>query len=598
MNNKLLSYCIPVMNRLDDIKASLWRNLEVNRSLEDSVEFVVACFDADDECQNWVFTNFQDDLRSGYLRFVRKMPLDYWHFSWGKNAFKDLISGKIYSSLDGDNFVSLEETRKTLEVFERLSYNCIFHHFSGDWGDGTSGRVSMPVWVYKEIGYDERLLPRQYDEMDAMITAMKEYPFLVLVVLKGVDIFRMSKGLAEFRERERLINRRVEVAYPQREKPINPRGGGYVGHDPILRAFQMFNQTYSSYKNSSIPENQEHYLTELRRWKKDLLSVAEPSRLERLTLERVSDASPGESLEGIHVFSVVKNDESFLRSWYEHYKARGVAGFFLVDDFSDEPISKVFEGSDDVYVYKPRVADFRSAKTFWLQVLMTSRIRPGAWCLTVDADEFVDVEQSRFHGSFERLVSYLEERDRELCPGLLLEMLPETSVSDSDDWKSQFTAYYFDPTIEDEKYERFHSVKWAFGNFWRISRSLDFRFRVAGTIDCLRKISLFRWQPGMELNQGFHALELDGEDLFSPSAWMNQDVILPVCHYKLKKIYWPEERANKEAGKFAQYHSRTRMNLEKIFYGVRDSARHSAEQLPTRLPYRGADDFPFVKGFC
>jgi hypothetical protein len=62
VSNILLSFCVPVMNRLSDIQATLRRNLDDNINERHQIEFIVVCFDKDDKAAKWVKENFQEEL--------------------------------------------------------------------------------------------------------------------------------------------------------------------------------------------------------------------------------------------------------------------------------------------------------------------------------------------------------------------------------------------------------------------------------------------------------------------------------------------------------------------------------------------------------
>ena len=94
-STRQVSYCIPVMNRPDDIRSSLKFNLDQNRDLKNDVEFIVLFFDQDNSTHDWIRQEFADDLRTSYLRLVLSTKLKEWHFCKAKTAFADLFEEKF-----------------------------------------------------------------------------------------------------------------------------------------------------------------------------------------------------------------------------------------------------------------------------------------------------------------------------------------------------------------------------------------------------------------------------------------------------------------------------------------------------------------------
>ena len=113
---KLISYCIPVMNRTADIKKTLYSNMSVIRKFSENAELIINCFDADDDLFLWINKKFNSDIKSGLLQLNKLKPLMHWHFCWAKNSFKPYISSKYYASLDGDNYLTEREVAATINI--------------------------------------------------------------------------------------------------------------------------------------------------------------------------------------------------------------------------------------------------------------------------------------------------------------------------------------------------------------------------------------------------------------------------------------------------------------------------------------------------
>lgn len=589
MKSTLLSYCVPIMNRLDDLKATLESNLQVIAPYASTVEMVVSCFDAGESTEQWVSSNFSEQMRAGYLRFIRQDPLPFWHFSWAKNSFGPHISGKYYSSLDGDNFLGKDEVERTLRLLEddRLEY--MIHHWSGSWGDGTSGRVTIPTWVYKDVGYLRNILPRQFDEIGLLLRAVEKYPWLVLVSRPGVDVIAESRYAKEFLEHNNLAINRMEVDLGSAESPRNPRGKGYVNKDEKLRLFQKVNADFTLYTASSNATAKEKFEARL---KQDLSLLYRSS----VRGEVVSVTFTGAALDkltrsdALTVYSVVHNDFHLLPRWLEHYRALGVQRFIIVDDNSIPPLEEYLV-DEDVYVLRPLVGDFKSFKVAWIRLLMAECQEPNSWVVTVDSDEFVDIP-TRLHAGgstgapLVRFCQALDAKGQLHAPGLLIDLLPEGGINRSGgSFMDEMRFHLWRPPDDSSGYRSLKPIKWAFSNYWPASFRVDARHRLFNTIDCLRKIPVVKFDESVELNQGYHTLYRHSRQLSTEEIWFDPDVVLPIRHYKMCSLFLEADHLEERKKRTASYFGRTERNLVRIYRSDRDELLMTWRLTPFKKVY-------------
>lgn len=566
----VISYCIPLMGRMGDIQITLSDNLSAHRDMVDRVEFIVVIFCDDGSISNWIASHFSSDIASGLLRVVRDDDtLDSWHFGKAKNAFRPHISGEIYSSLDGDNFVSEEETRRLLEVRERYAGHFLMHHFSGEWGDGTSGRISVPTEIYRAVGYDPLLLPRQFDEIDLILRALKRFPAMPFVCRSmEKNIFTKSSHARQFREDECLPNRIVTFEDYAHRPPANPRGGEYVSKTAYLKHMGNVNAAISALSNGLNAKKAALLTSRLTNDKHQFLDAI-PREAAIDTFFRVKSDRRQVIPTAISAFLVVKNEEHFLSPLLQHYRKLGVGNFFIVDDGSDKPVRTLVD-APDVHVFEPKVGTFRTFKTAWIEALAKAYLPEGAWILTIDADEFIQMPYG--FSDFVELAFWLEENNKFYLPGLMMDLLPGPGIVPAQlenaerDFAKLFThcANFCGPASEE--YKTHSSIAWAFGAYADLSWRIDIRYHLFGTIDSLRKIPLIRYIKGCHLNQGFHSLHYtDGSKALGHEVWKSRP-LLPVYHYKLIRLFSDQARTRmlKEAG---NYHERTEANLKRIFAG-------------------------------
>lgn len=585
-----ISYCIPVMNRPDDIRGTLRRNLHANAAWRDAIEFIVLFFDRDEETRDWIRREFAEDLADGYLRLLVSDRLDGWHFGKAKNAFRNIATGSVYSSLDGDNFVTAEETEALLDIHARHGGAFILHHFGGRWGDGSSGRVSLPMALYRAVGYDESLLPRQYDEMDMIVSTALRFPKVPVLRHEGNPILRSGRS-GGFARDAGIANPIVAAPAPRRLAPLNPKARNYVLADPMLRAMQGFNQAFCYVKNAPTPALRAKYLRLAVEHRHRLVDATPGAALVEMLFESprpVPEAAPGE----ICVFACMKDDEAYLQAFRAHYHGLGAAHLFIVDDRSATPIAERLAGPG-IHVFRPKVGAFATAKGLWLEALIKAFLAPGAWALTVDADEFLDLPPPYDH--LGEVTAALEARGIDFAPGLLLDMLPRAGVDvgalgAAADFAAHFDAHAWVETEPGDDYARHPSIIWGFGQHAGVSWRVDARFHAFGTFDSLRKLPLAQVRSQRHLNQGFHNLHCtDGAPSPGTEIW-ESGLVLPIRHYKLAKLFSDEgrRRAMERIAGGPVYHGRTTDNIARIFGADAGTALARLAALPRRTYDRSA----------
>lgn len=163
---KTLSFCITCKNRFHQISQTLKKNLDDNRLHNDWIEFILVDFGSTDGLHDWIIDNFDDDLNSGYLKYYYTDELTYWHASIGKNTAHYCANHEIVVNLDCDNFVGYLGGQFVIQNFLR-NENIVLHQFSGNYTDGSFGRISVLKNYFDFIGgYDESLNSIGYEDND------------------------------------------------------------------------------------------------------------------------------------------------------------------------------------------------------------------------------------------------------------------------------------------------------------------------------------------------------------------------------------------------------------------------------------------------
>lgn len=564
----MIYYCIPLMNRLDDIQATLAQNLSVVSNFS-NVKIILNLFDSDNLSYEWTLNNFQFYIDKGILEVNKLKPLLFWHFSWAKNSFRELIDDHgVYSSLDGDNYLCQEEVARTKQIYTELG-SSVIHHFTGSWGDGSSGRVSVPSILYKKYGYSNDIYPRQFDEITLIMNILTQEDGVKFVCRNGVDIFEKSWFLKQFKSKNDWEPKIFSLDLGDTPPPENPKGVGYVKSDLKLELFTKINANYSLLKLSLGKSSKEYFSKCLSEAKRNALKTQVFSQIAKNTVIPCDTRYDLNLSSEPTLYAVIKNDSFFIKSWLNHYRSIGVKRFIIVDDNSEEPLSTLALGGD-VFVFKPVIGDFKNFKVYWLMSLMRVYQEEKSVCISVDVDEYLDIPNESFEEgdtTFTKIES-LTKNNESLkkygrIPGILVDLMPKDKLIEVTEHNFLDTmthhAYVQKNLNAVEEYRKHPSVAWAFSDFWYMSYKYDLRFHVWKTFDSLRKYPLFLYSHDIELNQGFHDLIRDGEkDSLKP-----YEKVAPIRHYKMLKHFINKNEDVKSD--LDGYFGRTQENLNKIF---------------------------------
>lgn len=573
-----LSFCVPVMNRLSDIQATLRQNLADNFNDRHQIEFIVVCFDKDEKTSKWILDNFRAELASGYLRFYRSDRLETWHFGKAKNAFRNLMKGRIYVSLDGDNFTGPGGGRYIIDIFEANAYDCVLHQFQGNWGDGTCGRISLTAEDYRTSGYDDNFLPRQWDELDALLSILVRHPSRRYVCYAGKSIVKKSQPFARFISDNDIQVNTVELdpnsdplVRASTTVAVGQNKNSYVQDDERLKYSSVFNHLTSFFKNTSSDALRARYVSELVDVQRTMAAKLEidvlmhwylmPTRADACVVE------PGR----IVLTACIRNEEH-LEEWLDHYRGLGVTRFLLVDDGSSDPISQRIK-APDVWVWKPKCGIFRYSKAFWLEILLRN-YACNRWSITVDSDEYLELPRvaqanakAAVHPNtpLSQLVKWAHAKNIRYFSGFLLDLVPDRKClpkirSRQALPRGAFSHYQFRPITVSKLYERQNTVKWSYNYHANWAYRIDIRYRLNRAFDSLRKFPVFLMDVDVHLNQGFHDLIVSGEKRSAKE--MGRADLLPIRHYKMFSTQ--QDAISQEVRPTSSYHHETRVNLDRL----------------------------------
>ena len=561
--SRILTYCIVAADCLTDLEITLQRNLEVNRFLSDRVCFDLAISDQDGSFFDTIVDTYRKDIIDEYLT-VRRLS-NSTESAKAKNTFRDLIKTPLYSQVGKNNFVSADETQMILRLYELYGHDMTIDHFSGVAGDGTSQRITVGADLYREVGYDTKLLPQQSDEIGLLLTILREKQGIPYITYFPGGGLLADGPIAEFLNEENISINNIISDRPTSRLSLPPNIVAMNHPENLVISLRIaqYNRLSLFAKLTRDPEKKSKYLDHAKQAGDDLLDVYNSTESPNLFIEPHNGSIERCSPDHVPVFASVKDDEWLLPAWYAHYRALGFGPFVLVDDNSRVPVEEILPYAD-VHVVRPRAGGFRSSKTLWLREAMATCVTEGQWVLTVDADEFLDIP-----ASLAGLLGRAEANRQALLVGMLVDMLPNSSfVAEPHRLSPADTLSVFNQRLaaggRSNEYASHKAIRWAFGRHWKRSFEIDARYHLFGNVDVLRKVPLFRFRQRIRLHQGFHALFVGDKNINIKRHFKNG--ILPIRHYKLVKLF--DEDLRLGISRYAQqdhvYHDRTKNNLARM----------------------------------
>lgn len=516
-----------------------------------------------------------------------------WPVAWAagllrgaKTGAGDRIGGTVLMIQLGQE-VSAQEFMAMEVLAAEHKTGFVLHRLSGPWDDPASHQIAMPGWIFRSLRRDARRLPWSDDGTDLLLSALRRFPAVPLLREEARDsVLRQNPYLRDLVAWQPLANitKVVDVATP----PPLPRA---APPSDLVRQSTAFNAALSAMAQLRDPPARQQMLHRLNRHKIRIIETASATcALEGLFAPQKAGSREPVAPQELSLFVCVRDEADFLAVLVPHYRSLGVSRFFVVDDGSAMPVTDLQLGPD-VAVFRPLHGDFRSSKTLWIECLMKAFLSPGAWTLTVDADEFLRLPAP--FTDLQSLIDHLEAKGRDFATALLLDMVPGPEAmlgAPSTDPRQGMTHFLDDSRPACASYLQAPTVTWGFGHDWgAVSWRFDVRHRLFGTLDSLRKIPLFRYRGDRHPNQGFHTFDhLDPSRDPGPDIW-RQGPVLPLSHYKLARLFDDDHRGRMLA-QAGNYHADTSANIARAFAGPATTALQALRDLTPHLrPAEQAD---------
>jgi hypothetical protein len=160
-----ISFCTTCKNRLWQLAHTIPLNVAAIEK-DGCAEMVLVNYNSQDGLEEWV-RQFRPAIEAGTLRYLHERSDLHFHASKAKNLAHFAATGEFVVNLDADNFIGNMIAR--CRRFWADNPDTIIHEFSGDWVDGSYGRIGLAKRHFVALGgYDEEMLPMGSQDMDLL----------------------------------------------------------------------------------------------------------------------------------------------------------------------------------------------------------------------------------------------------------------------------------------------------------------------------------------------------------------------------------------------------------------------------------------------
>ena len=152
-----ISFCITCMNRLFQLKKTVFKNLRDNEKYP-NCEFIILNYNSRDGLHEWVIKNLEQEIELGIVKYYYTQDANGWHAARAKNIAHFLSTGDIVCNLDGDNYTGKDFAFYINYLFQTNPEEDLLLNFRKDKYYGTYGRICLRKQTFANLGgYDEDL---------------------------------------------------------------------------------------------------------------------------------------------------------------------------------------------------------------------------------------------------------------------------------------------------------------------------------------------------------------------------------------------------------------------------------------------------------
>ncbi len=159
-----VSICTVSMNRLHHIQKTLPVNLKENDSL--GIDFILLDYNSNDGLEEYVKTNFKQEVKSGKLAYYRYKQAITFHRCHSRNMAFRLANGDILCNVDADNFVGPSFGKFVQNIFATQKNVCLTG-LNNECKPDAFGKLCISRGDFMDVtGYDENFEGYGFEDFD------------------------------------------------------------------------------------------------------------------------------------------------------------------------------------------------------------------------------------------------------------------------------------------------------------------------------------------------------------------------------------------------------------------------------------------------
>ena len=163
-----ISICTTCMDRLEDLKCTLPKNIDDNKDYP-NVEFLVLDYNSSDGLADWLLKDMIGYIRSGILTCYRTEEPKCYDMAHSRNMAFKLASGEIVNNVDADNYTN----EGFADILNKMAGICPEKAVFAKGKRMMHGRIGFYKSEFLSIGgYDEDLIGYGFDDHNLVYRAM------------------------------------------------------------------------------------------------------------------------------------------------------------------------------------------------------------------------------------------------------------------------------------------------------------------------------------------------------------------------------------------------------------------------------------------
>jgi glycosyltransferase involved in cell wall biosynthesis len=167
--NYKISICTTVMNRIDNLKYTLPKNIEANSDYN-NVEFIILDYNSSDGLGDWIKKEMFNHIKSGKLVYYRTEEPKFFDMSHSRNIAFKVASGDIVNNIDADALSLVTKGEGLASFINRMANQQPKNAIFAKSRQLLRGRIGFYKDEFIDIlgGYDENLKGYGHDDANLL----------------------------------------------------------------------------------------------------------------------------------------------------------------------------------------------------------------------------------------------------------------------------------------------------------------------------------------------------------------------------------------------------------------------------------------------